>query len=80
MSNFKNSIKSSYTQVPNEIINNKELSLKAKGLLCYLISKPDGWNFSAENIATQNKEGLLAIKSALKELENLGLNIRKNGK
>ena len=39
-------ITSSYGIVPNAILNNKELSLRAKGVFAFLQGKPDGWNFS----------------------------------
>lgn len=58
--------------MPNELVNSKEISLKAKGLFAYIQSKPDGWDFSAERIAQQLKEGLPAIMSTLKELEQFG--------
>ena len=71
MNNFNNNFKNNFTQVPNEVLNDKELSLKSKGLLVYLISKKDDWNFSAKGIASQNKEGLTSINNGLKELELL---------
>ena len=65
-------IKKRYGVVPNEILNNPELSLKAKGLFAYLQSKPDGWKFSVERIAKQTKEGADAVRSAIRELEEKG--------
>lgn len=60
-----------YTQVPNEILNLKNLSFKAKGIYGYLISKPDGWNFSVKGLSSQSKDGLDAVRSGVKELEDL---------
>ncbi len=65
-------IKNRFATVPNDLVNSKDISLKAKGLFAYIQSKPDGWDFSAERIANQSKEGLPAIMAALKELENFG--------
>jgi len=65
-------IKNRFATVPNDLVNSKDISLKAKGLFAYIQSKPDGWDFSAERIAHQSKEGLPAIMAALKELENFG--------
>ena len=31
---------------PNELLNNKDISLKAKGLFTYMQSKPSEWSFS----------------------------------
>lgn len=69
-------IKNRYATIPNELVNSAEISLKAKGLFAYIQSKPDGWDFSAEKIANQVKEGLPAVMSALKELEVNGYLIR----
>ncbi len=61
----------------NGFLNNKNLSLRAKGLYLYICSKPKNWNFSVKNITKQTKDGKHAIQSALKELEALGLLQRK---
>lgn len=66
-----------FTQVANIIINDKKLSLKAKGLFSYLYSKPDGWNFSSERIALENSDGRDSIRQALRELEDNGYLERK---
>ncbi|MFA5214437.1 helix-turn-helix domain-containing protein [Sulfuricurvum sp.] len=75
MSKLKKHIRN-YTQVPNDIINDKRLSLKAKGLYLFLVSKPDNWDFSARLIASQNDDSESAIKRLLNELENYGLLFR----
>jgi hypothetical protein len=41
-------------------------------MYAYIQSKPDNWEFSAERISKQVKEGLPSVISALKELENFG--------
>ena len=65
-------IKSRYGIVPNELLNDPNISLKAKGLFAYLQSKPDGWSFSREKISRQTKDGRDSISSALQELEENG--------
>lgn len=65
-------IKNRYATIPNKLLNNIEISLKAKGLFGFLQSKPDGWSFSKEKISKQTKEGLTSIKSAFKELKDFG--------
>lgn len=64
---------SNFTTIPNHIINDKRLSFKAKGLFLYLISKPDGWAFSADRIKNDSKDGEDSILSGLSELEKFGL-------
>jgi hypothetical protein len=66
-----------FGMVPNKLLNNKFISLKAKGLFAYMQSKPNGWNFSARLIATQSKESIDAISAGLQELEKFGFLNRK---
>jgi len=65
-------IKNRYAVIPNELLNNENISLKAKGLFAFIQSKPDNWNFSKERIAKQLKEGVASIKAAFKELKEFG--------
>jgi DNA-binding transcriptional regulator GbsR (MarR family) len=65
-------IKNRYGVVPNALLNNTELTFRAKGVYAYIQSKPDGWEFSAERISAQTKEGLTAVRMALRELEEIG--------
>lgn len=74
--NFINKTQGNFTIVQNEILNSTLLSFEEKGLYTYLISKPDGWNFSSNGIQIDSKEKLGSIKRMLKSLENTGLLIR----
>lgn len=58
-----------YTVMSNYIFTKDKLSLKAIGLFCYMVSRPDGWNFSERGLASQLKDGKASIASALKELK-----------
>lgn len=66
-----------FGMVPNMLLNNENISLKAKGLFAFMQSKPQGWNFSVEGMAFQLKESKSAISSALIELETFGFVTRK---
>lgn len=66
-----------YSQIPNKIINNPNLSYKAKGVLIYLISKPNNWETRISDIVKHGREGETAVSSAIKELEEAGYIIRK---
>ena len=70
-------IKRRYGTIPNDLLNSSDISFKAKGLYAYIQSKPENWEFSAERISKQVKEGLPSVVSALKELENFGYLVRK---
>ncbi len=65
-------IDTGFTQVPNCLLYSQNISLKAKGLFCYMQAKPNEWEFSYIRIAKENKEGESAILSGMKELEMNG--------
>lgn len=69
-----------YSVIPNAIINNPDLSYKAKGILIYLISKPDQWKAREEDIVEHGKDGIDAVRTAIKELINAGYIIRQRVK
>lgn len=58
-----------YTVMSNYHLQDKNLSYKAKGLLSCMLSLPDDWNYSVRGLTTISKEGIKAINSILKELE-----------
>jgi hypothetical protein len=51
-------------------VENPALSFKAKGILTYLLSRPDGWEVSVADLVKRGKEKEAAIRSGLKELKN----------
>ena len=61
-----------FTQVPNELLYNPDISFKAKGIWAYMSAKPEGWNFSADRMAKETKEERKAILAGLKELSENG--------
>lgn len=61
-----------YTVINNEFLRNKELSLKAKGLLAVCLSLPDTWNWSIAGLVAICKESITSVRSSLKELEEHG--------
>jgi len=77
---MRNELKDNYTIIPNKIINDSTLSLKAKGLWVYLQSKSNGQNFSIDEMRKHLKEGKSSIQDAIWELEKAGLLVRKQVK
>ena len=65
-----------FTVMGNTHLRDKNLSLKAVGLLSKMLSFNDGWQFSTRGLAAICKEGPDAILSALKELEKNGYLVR----
>lgn len=65
-----------FTQIDNEITNNENLSWQAKGMMLYLLSKPDDWKFYESDIVKRAKNGPDSVKSIIKELLAEGYLIR----
>ena len=63
--------------LPNEVLENPNLSWKAKGIFGLLASKPDDWNFYMEQISNYATDKQGALKSGVKELEEAGYLVRK---
>lgn len=61
-----------FTQISNSVLRNPELSAKAKGILCLLLSNQDGWKSHVESICSMMADGETSIRSGLKELEQMG--------
>lgn len=64
--------KGDFTVIDNAIFRNQGLSLKAKGMLCLLLSLPDYWEFSVAGLVKLSTDGKSAVTSALNELEDAG--------
>lgn len=58
-----------YTVMSNYHLKDKNLSLKAKGLLSVMLSLPDNWEYSISGLVKISKENETAITTALKELK-----------
>lgn len=69
-----------FTQISNEIINDEKISLGAKGLYLYLMSKPDGWNYYIDDMVNRSTDTKYKVKLYLKELESAGYLQRKANK
>lgn len=61
-----------YTVMSNYHFRDKRLSFKAKGLLSFMLSLPDDWDYSVQGLITTAKDGRDSVTSGLKELEHYG--------
>jgi uncharacterized phage protein (TIGR02220 family) len=61
-----------YTVMSNSHFKEREMSLKAKGLLSMMLSLPDDWDYSINGLATLSKDGKDSVMNALSELEQFG--------
>ena len=65
-----------YTVMSNHHLRNKELSLKAKGLLSQMLSLPEDWDYTLKGLSFINREKIDAIREAIRELERAGYIVR----
>lgn len=61
-----------FTMVPNGLLSDRGLTLKAKGLYSLMFSKPDGWTFYEETLVSESGDGRHATRAALAELVDAG--------
>ena len=69
-----------YTVMSNHHLRNKELTLKAKGLLSQMLSLPENWDYTLAGLSHINKESIDAIRTAVLELEKAGYIKRSQGR
>ncbi|WP_404453996.1 DnaD domain protein [Virgibacillus necropolis] len=58
-------------------LNDKNLSWKAKGILAFMLSKPDDWTFYISELIKHSTDGERAFRSGFKELEKYGYTKRR---
>ena len=76
MAVFRLELNKGYTVMSNHHLRNKELSLKAKGLLSQMLSLPEDWDYTLKGLSLINREKIDAIREAIKELERAGYIVR----
>ena len=64
--------KENFTSIHNKLINDSRISLKAKGIMLYMLSKPENWKYYPKEIAKNSKDGLDSVYSGIKELIEAG--------
>ena len=73
---FRVSKTKDYTIMANHHLKNRDLSLKAKGLLSVMLSLPEDWHFTVHGLVSICKEGRDSISGAVRELEEAGYIVR----
>ena len=68
---------SGFTVIKNSMAQDKDLSLEARGLMLYLLSKPRGWKVRVDDIMQNCRVGRDKAYGLLNELIRLGYVIRK---
>lgn len=61
-----------YVQIDKRPLEDDRLSFKAKGVLAYLLSRPDSWKVRIPDLCNRASDGQKAIQSAMRELKQFG--------
>lgn len=69
---FRTEKVSDYAVIAKHHLKNKSLSYKAKGLMTFMLSVPDGWDYSLAGLATLASDGIDGVRSGVRELEKHG--------
>ena len=80
MAVFRVERNSGYTVMSNHHLRNKELTLKAKGLLSQMLSLPEDWDYTLAGLSHINRESIDAIRTAVWELDKAGYILRRQGR
>jgi hypothetical protein len=75
---FKKGRKTKFTTVDNTAVLDERVSYKAKGILLYLMSRPDDWKIYEDEIAKHSSDGIKSVRSGIKELIKYGYIVRKS--
>lgn len=65
-----------YTVIPNATLEDSRLSWKARGILSYLLTKPDRWEVMVAHLVKAAPDGRDSVMSGLRELRDAGYIVR----
>jgi hypothetical protein len=72
MPRIRKSHAANFTTIGNALIQNKALSWKARGIMIYLLSMPEDWEFNLSDLANRAPDGKAALRTGIDELKALG--------
>jgi len=72
MTTFRIKKKDNYSVIANAVINDALLSWGARGLLIYLLSKPDNWITRTSDLIKNSPAGERRVRTLIAELEKAG--------
>ena len=61
-----------FTLLRNSILEDPNLSFKAKGLLSYLLSRPNNWRCNLQHLQTIGRDGRDSLRTAMREIRDAG--------
>ncbi|MBO5459690.1 MAG: hypothetical protein J5981_05515, partial [Lachnospira sp.] len=63
---------SNFVMMDKTFLEDNRLSFKAKGILAYLLSKPDNWKVIVQDLVKYSTDGKASVYTGLKELKEYG--------
>jgi len=69
---LKEEIHDNFTKIPNGLLMDKNLSMTARGLFCWMLSCSENWHFSVHGTAQVFREGEYCLRNAMRRLEECG--------
>lgn len=66
-----------FVQIDKTCLMDTNLSWKAKGLLCYLLSLPNDWRLYLKELVKHSSDGMTATRSAIAELVQYGYMVKQ---
>lgn len=66
-----------YVMLDKYFLSDTRLTWKAKGMLAYLLSKPDDWKIILDDLIKRSSDGRDSVKAGLRELEKTGYLVRE---
>ena len=73
MTKFKVNKTKNYTVMSNTHLKERTMTLKAKGLLCLMLSLPDDWDYTIKGLVSLSEDNETSVTTALKELKKKGI-------
>ncbi len=61
-----------FARIDKKMLDDERLSFKSKGILSYLLGKPDDWKLRVADLVKHSREGIDSIRAGLMELRRLG--------
>ena len=69
---FKTPPKANFTIVPNELARDKHLSNEARGVLLWILSLPENWEFTKDSFMRENGIGRHRLDNVILQFEAAG--------
>jgi hypothetical protein len=66
-----------YVRIDNAVFSDKRLSWGARGLMGYLLSRPDTWQMRLYDLVAHGPEGQQKIRRLISELKTAGYVVRR---